>query len=79
MITTFNTPWGKNRFLRLPFGLKVASDVFQERLDAVLKHAKDVTGIAADCLVTGFNIESHDTSLLYLLHPARLNNLRFNQ
>ena len=30
LLTTFNTPWGKFRWLRLPFGLKIASDVFQE-------------------------------------------------
>ena len=28
--TMFNTPWGKFRWLRLPFGLKISSDVFQE-------------------------------------------------
>ena len=31
LLTTFNTPWGKFCWLRLPFGLKVASDVFKER------------------------------------------------
>ena len=30
LLTTFNTPWGKFRWLRLPFGLKIASDVFQK-------------------------------------------------
>ena len=29
LLTMFNTPWGKFRWLRLPFGLKIASDVFQ--------------------------------------------------
>ena len=33
LLTTFNTPWEKFRFLKLPFGLKMAGDVFQERLD----------------------------------------------
>ena len=37
LLTTFNTPWGKFRWLRLPFRLKIASDVFQERLDRVLR------------------------------------------
>ena len=27
LLTMFNTPWGKCRWLRLPFGLKIASDV----------------------------------------------------
>ena len=31
LLTTFNTPWGKYRWLRMPFGLKVSGDVFQER------------------------------------------------
>ena len=30
LLTMFNTAWGKFRWLRLPFGLKIASDVFQE-------------------------------------------------
>ena len=30
LLTMFNMPWGKFRWLRLPFGLKIASDVFQE-------------------------------------------------
>ena len=30
LLTTFNTPWGKYRWLRMPFGLKVSGDVFQE-------------------------------------------------
>ena len=34
LMTTSNTPWGKFRWLCLPFGLKIASDVFQERLDS---------------------------------------------
>ena len=53
MLTTFNTPWGKYRYLHLPFGLKVSSDVFQEQLEAVLKLHSNVTRIADDCLVMG--------------------------
>ena len=30
LLTTFNIPWGKFWWLRLPFGLKVTSDVFQK-------------------------------------------------
>ena len=48
-----NTPWGKFRWLRLPFGLKIASDVFQERLDRVLRLLKGVHGIADDILTHG--------------------------
>ena len=33
LLTTFNTPWGIFRWLRLLFGLKISSDIFQERLE----------------------------------------------
>ena len=48
LLTTFNTPWGKFQWLRLPFGLKIASDVFQERLDRVLELIPCTIGIADD-------------------------------
>ena len=35
-LTTFNTLWGKYKWLRMPFGLKVSGDVFQERLDGTV-------------------------------------------
>ena len=44
-LTNFNTPWGKYHWLRLPFVLTLASDMFQERLDRVLKSAPSTTGI----------------------------------
>ena len=50
LLTMFNTPWGKFRWLRLPFGLKIASDVFQERLNRVLRLLESIHGIADDIL-----------------------------
>ena len=74
----FNTPWGKYRWLRLPFGLKIASDVFQERLDRVLRLLKGVHGIADDILTHGETEIQHDGRLLTLLETARMNNLSLN-
>ena len=45
-LTTFNTPYGKFRFTRMPFGLHVAGDAFQYKLDVVYSNLKGVTGIA---------------------------------
>ena len=33
LLTTFNTPFGRYRYLRLPFGLKSSQDEFQRRVD----------------------------------------------
>ena len=51
LLTTFNTLWGKYRCLRMPFGLKVSGDVFQERLDRVLRLVPGVLGIANDIVI----------------------------
>ena len=56
IMMTFNTPWGKYRWLQLPFGLlMVSSDIFQERLAAVIKMVPGVTGIEDDVLAEGNN------------------------
>ena len=74
----FNTPWGKFRWLRLPFGLKITSDVFQERLDRVLRLLKGVHCIADDTLTHGETEVQHNGRLLTLLDTARINNLSLN-
>ena len=74
----FNTPWGKFRWLRLPFGLKIASDVFQERLDRVLRLLEGVHGIADDILTDGETEVQHNGRLPTLLETARMNNLSLN-
>ena len=74
----FNTPWGKYRWLRLPFGLKIASDMFQERIDRVLRLLKGVHGIADDILTHGETEVQHNGWLLTLLETARMNNLSLN-
>ena len=78
LLTTFNTPWSKYQWLRLPFGLTVSGDVFQERLDRVLRNVPSTTGIADDVLCHGNAEIPHDTSVIALLETARANNLTFN-
>ena len=78
LLTTFNTPWGKYRWLRMPFGLKVSGDVFQERLDRVLRLVPGVLGIADDIVIYGATEITHDGTVLVLCETARLNNLSLN-
>ena len=78
LLTTFNTPWGKYRWLRMPFGLKVSGDVFQERLDRVLRLVPGVLGIVDDIVIHGATENTHDGTVLVLCKTARLNNLSLN-
>ena len=78
LLTTFNTPWGKYRWLRMSFGLKVSGDVFQERLDRVLGLVPGLHGIADDIVIHGATENTHDGTVLVLWETARLNNLSLN-
>ena len=75
LLTTFNTPWGKYRWLRMPFGLKVPGDVFHERL---LRQVSGALGIADDIVIHGTTENTHDGTVLVLCKTARLNNLSLN-
>ena len=37
MLTTFNSPFGRYRYLRMPFGLRMSQDVFQQKMDQILE------------------------------------------
>ena len=78
LLATFNTPWGKYRWLRMPFGLKVSGDVFQERLDRVLRLVPGVLRIADDIVIYGATESMHDGTVLVLCKTARLKNLSLN-
>ena len=78
LLTTFNTPWGKYKWLRLPFGLKVSADAFQERLNVVPKEVKGITGCIDDILTRGVDSRDHDVNLLQLLETARMNVIKLN-
>ena len=78
LLTTFNTLWGKYKWLRKPFGLKVSRDIFPKRLDRVIRLVPGVLGIADDIVIHGATENTHDRTVLVLCETARLNNLSLN-
>ena len=77
-MTIFNTPKSKLKWLQLPFGLKVAGDVFQGRFDRILRGIPNLHNIADDVLVDGQAKVPHDKSIIILLETARATNITFN-
>ena len=80
LLTTFNSPFGRYRFLRLPFGLVCAQDIFQRKVDETFGDLPCVTGIADDIVVYGYNSDfsDHDENLRAVLQRARETGLCFN-
>ncbi|CAC5397951.1 unnamed protein product [Mytilus coruscus] len=52
-LTTMITPFGRYRWARLPFGLKVSSEIFQRKLTEALGDIEGVFTIADDIIVAG--------------------------
>jgi len=59
---TFNTPFGRYRWLRHPYGLSSAPEIFQRRMHEVVEGLHGTEVIADDFVVVGFG-ETHDAAL----------------
>ncbi|GFN96971.1 hypothetical protein PoB_002347700 [Plakobranchus ocellatus] len=77
-LTTFSSPFGRYRFLRLPFGLSVSQDIFQFKMDQILEKGEGTLGISDDVCVYGETEEEHDRNLLHLLKVCKEKRLVFN-
>jgi hypothetical protein len=78
LLCTFNTPFGRYAFCRLPFGIACASDALQK---CAYKTFGDIPGvylIADDMLIAAENEQQHDVILRQVLDRARSNGVRFN-
>ena len=78
LLTTFNSPFGRYCFVRLPFGLSVSQDIFQLKMDQILDQVDGALGIADDVAVYAKNEEEHDRILHKLMQVAEENGLVFN-
>ena len=76
--TTFNSPFGRYRFRRLPFILNLSQDVFQERMNQVLDQCPGTISIADDVGVFGRTEEDHNANLHQLMLAAQKHGLFFN-
>ena len=52
-LTTMITPFGRYRWARLPFGLKVSSEIFQRKLTEALSRLDGTFTIADDIIIAG--------------------------
>lgn len=77
-LTTFNTPFGRYRFLRLPFGLASAQDEFQRKIDETYEGLDGVAAIVDDILVYGATREEHDRNLHAMLKRSWERGVRLN-
>ncbi|CAC5408070.1 unnamed protein product [Mytilus coruscus] len=73
LLTTFNTPFGRYRWLRMPFGLSSAPEEYQRRQDQTVEGLPGVRSIVDDILIYGEGdteeeaIDDHDRKFRALM------------
>ena len=77
-LCTFNTPFGRYAFKRLPFGVCSASEVFQREMENIVEDLEGVEVIVDDLLIWAATKEEHDRRLHAVLQRARERGLRLN-
>jgi len=77
-LTTFNTPFGRYRFTRMPFGIHSAQEVFQKTMDMAFEDIDGCKSIIDDMLVWGSSKEDHDNNLSKVLERTREIGIKWN-
>ena len=78
LLTTMNTPIGRYRWLKLPFGIKSAPELYQRAMDEMLEDIDHAYAIMDDILIAGRDIAHHDSVLEAVLNRATTYNLKLN-
>ena len=79
LLTTFNTPWGRFCFLKMPFGLNQSQYFFQFWMDTYFGDLNEGTHIIADDVkIHGQDEATHDKHLTQVLNQCRKVGLKLN-
>ena len=84
-LTTFNTPFGRYRWKRLPFGINSAPEVWQRKMREHIEGLKGVEVIADDFVIVGFGNTpaewqtDHDRNVRAFLDRCCERNLKLNK
>ena len=62
-LTTFNTPIGRYRWLRLPYGIKCSSEIYQRIMEQMIEGINGAFVIIDDILIAGKDLDDHDKIL----------------
>ena len=79
-LMTFGTPFGRYRYLRMPMGASLSSDIYQYKVDGHLEHIRNCVAIADDIIAFGFNSDGmdHNATVRQIMDKAKQVGMRFN-
>lgn len=78
-LTTFNTPFGRYRYLRMPYGISSAQEIFQRKVSQILEGIEGTLNFVDDILIFAPTEEEHDRILEKVLQKCRESNIKLNK
>ena len=79
LLTTFITPFGRFCFQRVPMGISLGPEVFQSKMQEMLKGLEGCEAIMDDTIVFGRTEEEHDKRLNAVLKRVEESGLKLNK
>ena len=76
---TFNTPFGRYCFLRLPFGIISASEIFHRAVEHIIEGLEGVRSYVDDIVVWGSTIQEHNERLTQVMERVQKYGLKLNK
>ena len=77
MLTTFNTPFGRYKYHRLPMGISSAPEIYQRKMMEIFGDIEGVDVIMDDVLVSTTDAKQHLAVVRKVLQRARENQVKF--
>ena len=78
-LLVFNTPFGRFKFDRLPFGILCASEAFSQRISQIIEGLDGVVHIQDDIIIWGRSKAEHDKNLEQVLARIKKSGLKLNK
>ena len=78
LLTTFNTPFGRYCYNRLPFGINSAQEVMQKKMEQAYEGLDGVHVLVDDILITGKSEAEHDERLRAMLKRTEQKGIKLN-
>lgn len=78
-ITTFQTPFGRYRYKRMPYGIKTAPEIFHKNFKEIFGNINNVENFMDDLIVWGKDQNEHDNTLRQVLERVREYNVKLNE